>query len=323
MIQGIKANDHRILSRVITRIENDDNVQDQRFIELYDQSQKAIRLGVTGPPGAGKSTITNELIKRFLKKNQTIGVIAIDPSSPFSGGALLGDRVRMNHYNNDKSVFIRSMGTHGILGGLARKTQEAGDILAASGKDIIIFETVGVGQGEYDIAKAADLTILVLVPESGDEIQLMKAGLIEIADIFVINKSDREGSDHLADTLSSMINAIDNDSKPDAPVFNTIASDGRGMDKFFDGVFDQLDKFDRCGLLVQKKKERYRNRVKKLIQEQLLGEFWTEDRLKKLEDETKSIDTITESPYSIANNILKSFKSRVITLPVRCHSLNI
>ena len=308
-IQGIKANDHRILSRVITRIENDDYVQDQRFIELYDQAQKAIRLGITGPPGAGKSTITNELIKRFLKNNQTIGVIAIDPSSPFSGGALLGDRVRMNHYNNDKSVFIRSMGTHGNLGGLARKTQEAGDILAASGKDIIIFETVGVGQGEYDIAKAADLTILVLVPESGDEIQLMKAGLVEIADIFVINKSDREGADRLANTLSSMINAIGNDSKPDAPVFTTVASDGRGMDKFFDGVFDQLDKFDRCGLLVQKKKERYRNRVKKLIQEQLLGEFWTEDRLRKLEDATKSLDTITESPYSIADDILKSFIS--------------
>ena len=308
-IQGIKANDHRILSRVITRIENDDYVQDQRFIELYDQAQKAIRLGITGPPGAGKSTITNELIKRFLKKNQTIGVIAIDPSSPFSGGALLGDRVRMNHYNNDKSVFIRSMGTHGNLGGLARKTQEAGDILAASGKDVIIFETVGVGQGEYDIAKAADLTILVLVPESGDEIQLMKAGLVEIADIFVINKSDREGADRLANTLSSMINAIGNDSKPDAPVFTTVASDGRGMDKLFDGVFDQLDKFDRCGLLVQKKKERYRNRVKKLIQEQLLGEFWTEDRLRKLEDATKSLDTITESPYSIADDILKSFIS--------------
>jgi len=308
-IQGIKANDHRILSRVITRIENDDYVHNQGFIELYDQAQKAIRLGITGPPGAGKSTITNELIKRFLKNNQTIGVIAIDPSSPFSGGALLGDRVRMNHYNNDKSVFIRSMGTHGSLGGLARKAQEAGDILAASGKDVIIFETVGVGQGEYDIAKAADLTILVLVPESGDEIQLMKAGLIEIADIFVINKSDREGADHLADTLSSMINAIGNDSKPDAPVFTTVASDGRGMDKLFDGVFDQLDKFDRCGLLIQKKKERYRNRVKKLIQEQLLVEFWTEDRLRKLEDATKSLDTITESPYSIADDILKSFIS--------------
>ena len=309
MIQGIKANDHRILSRVITRIENDDFVQDQGFIELYDQAQDAIRLGVTGPPGAGKSTITNELIKRFLIKKKTIGVIAIDPTSPFSGGALLGDRVRMNHYNNDKSVFIRSMGTHGELGGLARKAQEAGDILAASGKDVIIFETVGVGQGEYDVAKAADLTILVLVPESGDEVQLMKAGLIEIADLFVINKSDREGADRLAGTLSSMINAMGNDSKPDAPVFTTVASDGRGMDKLFDGVFDQLGKLDRCGLLEQKKKERYRNRVKKLIQEQLLSEFWTEDRIRKLEDETKSLDTITESPYSIANEILKSFKS--------------
>ena len=308
-IQGIKANDHRIISRVITRIENDDYVQDKRFIELYGQAQEAIRLGITGPPGAGKSTITNELIKRFLKKNQTIGVIAIDPSSPFSGGALLGDRVRMNHYNNDKRVFIRSMGTHGNLGGLARKTQEAGDILAASGKDVIIFETVGVGQGEYDIAKAADLTVLVLVPESGDEIQLMKAGLIEIADLFVINKSDREGADRLANTLNSMINAIGNNSKLDAPVFTTVASDGKGMDKLFDGVFDHLEKLDRYGLLVKKKKERYRNRVKRLIQEQLLGEFWTEDRIRKLEDATKSLDTITESPYSIANDILKSFKS--------------
>ena len=308
-IQGIKANDHRVLSRVITHIENDDYLQDQRFIELYDQAQEAIRLGITGPPGAGKSTIINELIKRFLKKNQTIGVIAIDPSSPFSGGALLGDRVRMNHYNNDKSVFIRSMGSHGNLGGLARKTQEAGDILAASGKDIIIFETVGVGQGEYDIAKAADITVLVLVPESGDEIQLMKAGLVEIADLFVINKSDREGSGRLADTLNSMINAMGNNSKPDASVYTTVASNGKGMDKLFDGVFDHLDKLDRCGLLVQKKKERYRNRVKKLIQEQLLGEFWTEDRIRKLEDATKSLDTITESPYSIANDILKSFKS--------------
>ena len=308
-IQGIKANDHRVLSRVITHIENDDYVQDQRFIELYDQAQEAIRLGITGPPGAGKSTIINELIKRFLKKNQTIGVIAIDPSSPFSGGALLGDRVRMNHYNNDKSVFIRSMGSHGHLGGLARKTQEAGDILAASGKDIIIFETVGVGQGEYDIAKAADITVLVLVPESGDEIQLMKAGLVEIADLFVINKSDREGSGRLADTLNSMINAMGNNSKPDPSVYTTVASNGKGMDKLFDGVFDHLDKLDRCGLLVQKKKERYRNRVKKLIQEQLLGEFWTEDRLRKLEDATKSLDTITESPYSIADDILKSFIS--------------
>ena len=308
-IQGIKANDHRIISRVITRIENDDYVQDKRFIELYGQAQEAIRLGITGPPGAGKSTITNELIKRFLKKNQTIGVIAIDPSSPFSGGAILGDRVRMNHYNNDKRVFIRSMGTHGNLGGLARKTQEAGDILAASGKDVIIFETVGVGQGEYDIAKAADLTVLVLVPESGDEIQLMKAGLIEIADLFVINKSDREGADRLANTLNSMINAIGNNSKLDAPVYTTVASDGKGMDKLFDGVFDHLEKLDRYGLLVKKKKERYRNRVKKLIQEQLLGEFWTEDRIRKLEDATKSLDTITESPYSIANDILKSFKS--------------
>ena len=307
-IEGIKANDHRILSRFITSIENDDYVRDQGFIELYDHAQDAIRLGVTGPPGAGKSTIANELIKRFIKKSQTIGVIAIDPTSPFSGGALLGDRVRMNHYNNDESVFIRSMGTRGDLGGLARKAQETGDILAASGKDVIIFETVGVGQGEYDVVKATDLTIVVLVPESGDEVQLMKAGLVEIADLFVINKSDREGADRLTDSLSSMINDFGNNSKLDPPVFNTVACDGRGIDKLFKGIFNQLDKLDRRGLLIQKKKERYQNRVKKLVHEQLLSEFWTEDRIRELEDATKSLDTITESPVSIANNILKNFK---------------
>ena len=200
------------------------------------------------------------------------------------------------------------MGTRGDLGGLARKAQETGDILAASGKDVIIFETVGVGQGEYDVVKATDLTIVVLVPESGDEVQLMKAGLVEIADLFVINKSDREGADRLTNSLSSMINDFGNNSKLDPPVFNTVACDGRGIDKLFKGIFNQLDKLDRCGLLIQKKKERYQNRVKKLVHEQLLSEFWTEDRIRELEDATKSLDTITESPVSIANNILKIFK---------------
>ena len=305
----IRSNDHRTISKVITNIENDIDISNSLLDDIYSEGKNTIRLGITGPPGSGKSTLTDQLIKQNLNEDKSVGVVAVDPTSPYTGGALLGDRVRRNNYDGNNSVFIRSMGSQGSLGGLAVKAQTVGDIIAASGKDIIIFETVGVGQGEYDIAKAADLTILVLVPESGDEIQLMKAGLIEIADIFVINKSDREGSDNLADTLSSMINAIGNDRKPDAPVFTTVARDGSGMDKIFDGVFDQLVKFDRCALLLKKKKERYRNRVKDLIQEQLLGEFWTEDRLRKLEDATKSLDTITESPYNIANDILKSFKS--------------
>ena len=180
-----------------SKIESGNDNDDKLFSKIYPYTHKTLKLGITGPPGAGKSTLTDQLIRLYLAEGKSVGVIAVDPSSPFSGGALLGDRVRMNNYLWNDNVFIRSMGTQGDLGGLNRKAQEAGDILAASGKDVLIYETVGVGQGEHDIAKAADLTIVLLVPESGDDVQLMKAGLIEIADIFVVNKADRNGSENL------------------------------------------------------------------------------------------------------------------------------
>ena len=147
------------------------------YSKLYPHTNNCLKIGITGPPGAGKSTLTDQLINKYLSDNKSVGVVAIDPSSPFSGGALLGDRVRMNNYLWNENVFIRSMGSQGNLGGLNNKAQDVGDVLAASGKEIIIYETVGVGQGEHDIAKAADLTIVMLVPESGDDVQLMKAGL--------------------------------------------------------------------------------------------------------------------------------------------------
>ena len=179
LIHGIINNDHGSISKALTLVENNLPGQSYLLKELQKYSNQSLRIGVTGPPGAGKSTLTDLLIEMFLKNQKTVGVIAVDPTSPFTGGAFLGDRVRMNNYAWDNGVFMRSMGSNGDLGGLAKRSQELGDILSASGKDYIIYETVGVGQSEHDIIRAADLCLVVLVPESGDEIQMMKAGLIK------------------------------------------------------------------------------------------------------------------------------------------------
>ncbi|HBN44861.1 MAG TPA: methylmalonyl Co-A mutase-associated GTPase MeaB [Candidatus Marinimicrobia bacterium] len=304
LFEGITANDHRALSRIISRIEFEDSIEDDFFIELHEHSTGAIRLGITGPPGAGKSTLTDQLINQFVDKSKSVGVIAVDPTSPFSGGALLGDRVRMNRYIWENNVFIRSMGSHGDLGGLARKAQDVGDVLAASGKDVIIFETVGVGQGEHDVAKAVDLTIVVLVPESGDEIQLMKAGLIEIADLFIINKADRDGANRLANLLQNMLHSANRDDKLEPPVFTTIANNGTGISELFAGIHDHMEKMRSNGFIDEKRLDRHRSRVLGLVQEKLLDDFWTSEKLAALEKQTDSIDSIKASPHEISAALL-------------------
>ena len=269
-------------------------------------SNKTLRLGITGPPGAGKSTLTDQLIQRIISVGKSVGVVAVDPTSPFTGGALLGDRVRMNHYIWDDNVFIRSMGSHGDLGGLARKAQDVGDVLAASGKDVVIFETVGVGQGELDVAKAVDLTIVVLVPESGDEVQLMKAGLVEIADIFVVNKSDRQGADRLAQSLKSILHSITKKDHLEPPIYNTSADSNEGISELYKGLTDLTEVMVNKGLMNQKYLDRHRNRVLNLIQDQLLGKFWTQQRLDQLEDSVHNLSMTDESPYKVAKTLLDS-----------------
>ncbi len=304
-LDRIRSNDHRALSRVITQIESGQPISDTFFKEVHTLSHDALRIGITGPPGAGKSTLADQLIQILIDDGKSVGVVAVDPTSPFTGGALLGDRVRMNHYLFNDNVFIRSMGSHGDLGGLARKAQDVGDLLAASGKDVIIFETVGVGQGEHDVAKAVDMTVVVLVPESGDEIQLMKAGLIEIADIFVVNKSDRDGAGRLAQSLKAILHTFTQKGKLEPPVFNTSADRKEGVADLYQGIIDHLSLMKDEGVLMAKQLERYRNRIFNLIQDRLLRKFWTQEKLDQMELSIQNLELTNTSPHEVANSLLK------------------
>ena len=299
-------NDHLAISRAISKIESDNDPNDELFSKIYPYTHKSIKIGITGPPGAGKSTLTDKIIQLYLKQNKSVGVIAVDPSSPFSGGALLGDRVRMNNYLWNDNVFIRSMGSQGDLGGLNRKAQEAGDILAASGKDIIIFETVGVGQGEHDIAKAADLTIVMLVPESGDDVQLMKAGLIEIADLFVVNKADRNGSEKLVQSIKSVLHIFKNKENFEPPVFKVSADRGVGVDELFEGIGNFLNDSSHQDYLEVKKIARYKNRVLNIVQKSLIDDFWTGSNMKKLESMIDELKISKSSPHKTAEKLLRN-----------------
>ncbi len=210
------------LARVISIVENQEPGFQAVLDALHTQIRGSRRIGITGPPGAGKSTLTAELIRRFRARDQTVGVIAVDPTSPYTGGALLGDRIRMNEVAQGEGVFVRSMATRGALGGLAAATREAMDVLAAFGFDVILVETVGVGQSELDIAAAADTTVVVLVPESGDAIQTMKAGLMEAADLFVVNKADRPGAPRLAKEVEMMLHLRLGDAMKNMPAHHGV-----------------------------------------------------------------------------------------------------
>ena len=247
------------------------------------------------------------MIACFISKQKSVGVIAIDPSSPFSGGALLGDRVRMSKYTDIDDVYIRSMGNRGDLGGLSKMAQEAGDVLSASGKDIIIFETVGVGQAEHDIVNAADFTVVVLVPESGDEVQLMKAGLIEIADIFIINKSDRPGSKRISRLLSDVLHSFTKEGNITPRVMSATASIGQGIPEIFEKIVIDIDALDANGILEKRRLSRYKNRIKNLIALRLEDEFWTGSREKLFKNITKSIESIDSPPSSVVEKLISNF----------------
>ena len=230
LLDDFKAGDLRALARIITRIEDRRNGYQDILAELYPRAGHALRVGITGPPGAGKSTLAFRLAELLSQRQKKVGVIAVDPTSPFTGGALLGDRIRMQELSSDPNIFIRSMATRGSTGGLAEATRDTALLLDAFGKEVVLIETVGVGQVELDIARACDTVIVVFVPESGDAVQAMKAGLMEIADVFCLNKADREGAERLIVELRSVLGMRRRTNTWDYPVVQTQAVNKVGIE---------------------------------------------------------------------------------------------
>lgn len=282
LLKRFTAGDRAACARIISMIENDSANSADIMSGVYSRVGRAHRIGITGPPGAGKSTIVEKLAAAIRKEDKSVAIIAVDPTSPFSGGAILGDRIRMSSLFTDPGVFIRSMATRGSLGGLALKTKEVCDLFDAFGKDVIIIETVGVGQAELDVAQAAHTTLIVLVPESGDGIQAMKAGLMEIGDIYAVNKSDREGADRLVGEIEMMLEMRSQKNGWSPPVIKTTAIEGIGVDALVENINQHLGYLNRNNLLQGFMEENIRSEIKQLVQQRFSNALWDAQNLNHL-----------------------------------------
>jgi len=287
-------------------VENEPDAATAILDELYPLMGRAFRIGITGPPGAGKSTLVEKLGRECRNRDRTVGIVAVDPTSPFSGGALLGDRVRMPSLFTDPGVFIRSMATRGGVGGLAARTKEVCDVLDAFGRDCIIIETVGVGQVELDIAGAAHSTVVVLVPESGDGIQTMKAGLMEIGDLFCVNKSDREGADRMVMEIETMVEMKARTNGWVPPVVKTVATTGLGVPALLDQLEAHRKHLEASGAMTERKRESVRSEIVELTEEWLRRDVWRRpDVTERLAGLVQQVLDGGTTPYRAAEAILK------------------
>jgi LAO/AO transport system kinase len=270
LIDQLRAGDARALARAISTVENRATGWSELLKALFPHSGQARILGLTGPPGAGKSTLVDQLARHYRKQNHTVGIIAVDPTSPYTGGAILGDRIRMQEHFSDPGIYIRSMATRGSLGGLARTTVDVATVLDAAGRDLIMIETVGVGQDEVDIVRLADITVVILVPGMGDDVQSIKAGIMEIADIFVINKSDREGAERVEREIRALQSLAVRSDNWTPPIVKTVASEGAGIADLAAAIRDYEAYLEKENLISQKKVQNWQDRLIEMLRDALL-----------------------------------------------------
>ncbi len=309
------SGDRRAAAQLVTLMEDNGPAAREAIAALYPHTGHAHIVGVTGSPGTGKSTLVYELAKEFRSRDKTVGIIAVDPTSPFSGGALLGDRIRMQKLSTDEGVFIRSMASRGQLGGLARATGDAVKVLDAFGRDIIMVETVGAGQSEVEIARAAHTVLVVDAPGLGDDIQAIKAGLFEIADIFVVNKADRDGADRTLMTLQMMLDMGEGskESRWRPPLIKTIALRGEGSALVADAVEEHLAYLKESGQLHIRSRRLAEEELRRILGQELLGKLLDGIRGEQWQFLIKEVAERELDPYTAADSLLASFLQRIVS----------
>ena len=309
MISEVRSGDPRALARVISTVENHAPGWLELLKALFPHSGHARTIGLTGAPGAGKSTLVDQLAKHYRKENRTVGIIAVDPTSPYTGGAILGDRIRMQEHFSDPGIYIRSMATRGSLGGLARTTADVAMVLDASGRDLVMVETVGVGQDEVDVVRVADITVVILVPGMGDDVQTIKAGIMEIADIFVINKSDHDGAERVEREIRALQSLAVRADNWTPPIVKTVATAGDGVKEVAATISQYQSYLQKQNLLVRRRIQNWETRLLEMLRDRLLEKARSLMSDGDLSRFAAEIAEHKRDPYSVIEGIISQMRN--------------